>query len=114
MERLKTFDLNIFSQIIQSSLEEFNFGAAHSCMEKLNHAWVMETDYDGKEICRVPTILEIEREVRKRLTNDFRKMVNSGLDSWFSSTGGYVLECYFSEDDGYWARIMYAPVETLL
>ena len=109
MKKLKTFDLNVLSEPIEAALNSFDFETAHGCMVRLNHTWAIA----GEKHFRVPAVIEVENAVRKRLTNNFKQMIESNQESFYSSCGGYVIECFFNENNGYWARILYAPVETL-
>lgn len=125
-------DMNIFDKIIEEDLEEFDFDEAHRVMTLLDHKWYMgriKTDegelnvdeLEKSENYKIPTAIEIRKELRKDLITRYTELeemkeryeeCKNGL-TVTSSCGGYRIIVHYNEDDGYWADIMYCPVETL-
>ncbi|MCQ2125063.1 MAG: hypothetical protein MJZ25_12860 [Fibrobacter sp.] len=109
----RKLDMNKFSKIIDEDLDNFDFHQAVHVMEKLGHTWVLENLEGDGEDRRVPTELELYKNIRGRLVSMYEYMVTNKETLYFSSTGGFRIETRYNKTDGYWADIMYCPVETI-
>lgn len=96
--------MNKFDSIIEEDLDNFDFEETAAIMRVLNHEWHGEG---------IPTVLQIRKEVRKRLIDDYKRLIELKEEFVYSSSGGIRIECHYNAEDGYWADIMYCPVETL-
>lgn len=96
--------MNKFDSIIEEDLDNFDFEETVAIMHVLNHEWRGEG---------IPTVLQIRKEVRKRLIDDYERLIELKKEFVYSSSGGIRIECHYNGEDGYWADIMYCPVETL-
>lgn len=101
-------DMKIFDDVINEDMDNFFFDEAAAIMNTLNHGWVSSDD----NVAHVPGKAEIIKHVRKMLIDTYDRLVSNDCKYMTTSTGGYRVACHH-DDDGYWADIMYAPVETV-
>lgn len=107
-------DMNIFSDVIEDDLESFNIELAQKYMVVLDHKWYNHAGPIEDSTCYyIPSVTDIRRELRKRLIEGYERLVSTGNEYNYSSTGGFRIQCHHNDEDGYWAEIMYCPVETI-
>lgn len=101
-------DMNVFYNIIEDDMAEFNFEEAHNIMIKLNHTW-----YRDDETVYIPSVTEIMQTVKNRIIYAYEYMVKNKVNIYETSSGGFRILSRHTDEDGYWSNICYAPVETI-